>query len=312
MFSIDMLHALVQEDLGPVNEPYLSSDMGVEQAARLWLSRSLLKKYRGHEDERAAELAIEKFLFYNEKCRTMSLAPKGYGDDLIINGVKDLLSDWLHPGGLPIGYGTLSGVTGLGSGSSVGAELGDFYTKLFSSRLTAYTEGTFRLYRSVVSGNPTWAAAENRRHAEYGNLVIGASKTTTVRKESGIRRTICSESILDMFFQRAIGNTLDYITKRRTGIDLSLQPELNREYARLGSLYGDYCTIDLRSASDCEALSTISEVFPRYFVDILKRHRAQRTLLPGGSEVELHMVSTMGNGFTFSLMTMLLSAIVCV
>jgi hypothetical protein len=79
--------------------------------------------------------------------------------------------------------------------------------------------------------------------------------------------------------------------------------------ARLGSIDGSVATIDLESASDSLSLGLCEAVFPRWFLDLLYEYRTPFTKVRG-QQVELSMVSTMGNGFTFPLQTMLFSCVV--
>jgi hypothetical protein len=52
----------------------------------------------------------------------------------------------------------------------------------------------------------------------------------------------------------------------------------------------------------------MDEVFPKGFMGMLRRLRSPMCRLPDGSLAELGMVSTMGNGFTFPLQTLLFAA----
>jgi hypothetical protein len=58
------------------------------------------------------------------------------------------------------------------------------------------------------------------------------------------------------------------------------------------------------------SLAMLRYVLPKWVYDLLVDLRSPYTRLPGGSRVELNMVSTMGNGFTFPLQTALFSCIV--
>ena len=305
----DLLVELLDEDLGSIGASFLSSDMSTEYAFKLWLRNAFVKKFTDREDPSAHQLAVDKFLLYNEKCRLFKIEPKQLYDEEIIGGVRSLLDDWLHPDGVPATLADLTRDSELGSGANIGAESHNFYTKLFDSNLTATSEDLYRYYAGAISGNPTWSLAEMQREFTYGHRVVKASSLSTVPKQFDIKRTICTEPTLNMFFQRGIGNFMELCLKR-VGINLSTQPDKNRELARIGSLTGAYGTTDLRSASDSISITIVRHVFPRYFVDWLMRTRSGFARLPTGELVELHMVSSMGNGFTFPLQTMLFAAIV--
>jgi hypothetical protein len=306
----DLLSDLLREDLGPIDEVMLTSDMTIDAARRLWLSNSFLKKFEDRESNDAHDLAIAKFLSYNQKCASFVLQPKRLFDEELIGGVRTVLDDWLHPNGVPAGLFDFTVEAELGSGSSVETDTTAFYTKLFDSGLTTANEDLRRLYRDFAALNPTWLAAEEARYTNHGNRAVEGSKITTVPKQFDIKRTICVEPVLEMFFQRGIGNFLERVMKKRLGVSLESQPDLNREFARVGSLTGAFGTIDLRSASDCISTTLIESLFPRYFVDWLKRTRCKTATLPDGSRVELSMISSMGNGYTFALQTMLFASIV--
>jgi hypothetical protein len=113
-----------------------------------------------------------------------------------------------------------------------------------------------------------------------------------------------------MMFQKGIGEVLTQQLRRSCGIDLRSQPDKNRTLARLGSETGEFGTIDLSSASDSMSLGLINEFFPRQVVYWLKMTRCEVTILPDGTEVPLHMVSSMGNAFTFPLQTLFFTSLV--
>jgi hypothetical protein len=84
---------------------------------------------------------------------------------------------------------------------------------------------------------------------------------------------------------------------------------LDRNIPRLGWFPG-LATIDLSSASDSIGMKMLRWALPPDFFRALSALRSQRSTLPDGSSVELNMVSTMGNGFTFPLETLLFSSVV--
>jgi hypothetical protein len=58
------------------------------------------------------------------------------------------------------------------------------------------------------------------------------------------------------------------------------------------------------------SLALVREFFPPTVVKWLERARTPFTILPDGREVELHMVSSMGNAFTFPLQTLFFTSLV--
>ena len=113
-----------------------------------------------------------------------------------------------------------------------------------------------------------------------------------------------------MLYQQGIAGVLQARLREVFGIDFSIQPERNARLARIGSEHGYFGTIDLSSASDTISLSLVKDLVPIESLRWLLEARTPYTSLPGGAEVELHMVSSMGNGFTFPLQTTIFACLV--
>lgn len=83
----------------------------------------------------------------------------------------------------------------------------------------------------------------------------------------------------------------------------------NQELAREGSITGELATIDLSSASDSVALRLVEELLPQDYVRLIYMCRSPVCVMPDGEQVSLHKVSSMGNGFTFELETLIFWAL---
>lgn len=70
----------------------------------------------------------------------------------------------------------------------------------------------------------------------------------------------------------------------------------------------DYATVDFSNASDSVRLDVVSGMFPKHIVSLLERHRSEEVLFPDGPWAPAKL-SSMGNGFTFEVMTVLLLSI---
>lgn len=290
----------------------LSSDMGIADIHRAVIARTFTKKFVYAEQPQAEAKAFAKFREFNERCGQVTVQPGAIFDDELVNGVTDLLDDWLHPFGCPLTLEDILTDARPGKKASLGCDELDFYTKLFDSPLTATNDTLRVLYRTFISRNPTWAAAEKARDLHHGSRNVRGSKTSSVPKQNDIRRTICTEPTLNMFFQLGIGMEIRRILMSRLGLDLADQQDVNAELARLGSIDGSFGTIDLASASDSISIELCKRVLPKYFLRWLMLTRSPETIMPDGSWVELQMISSMGNGFTFPLQTMIFAAIVIV
>lgn len=289
----------------------------------LRLVNSFFKKLNDDISETADEDCLKKFLASDELCHRWALTLQDTREEELFNLLKQEVDLFLHPRGEPLvqSYFDLLGHGRAGPGASLGANGTDFYTKFFSSKLTATSSELYQLYNEYVQWFPDWVDAELSRSYNSGCLgLVRGNRLSFVRKTRDISRSICTEASLNMFFQLGLGEILakrlrrfEWCTFEReytTMIDLATQPERNRSLAWLGSTNDSIVTIDLESASDSFSTSLCREIFPNWFLDILMMLRSQEVELPGGVWHELGMISSMGNGFTFPLQTMLFTCVV--
>ncbi len=143
--------------------------------------------------------------------------------------------------------------------------------------------------------HPTW-----RFNAE----VVGGSRLVTVPKNAKTDRTICIEPDLNMYLQKGIGSTIRR-RLRRWGLLSNTAQQYNAELAREGSATGRLATVDLSSASDSIHLGLVDALLPPQWVDLIELTRSPTVILPGGEIRLLRKVSSMGNGFTFELETLI-------
>jgi hypothetical protein len=277
------------------------------------LKSSLLKKFKDVKEKDADALALEKFLASNIRCKNWELKLDNSGDEVLFGQFKHELYKFFTVKGysLVTDAGQISDLGRVGPGSSVAAKGKDFFTKLFSSPLACTNEGLRTLYEHYVCTNPTWSKAEAFRFTEYGRThIVAGNRLSFVDKNATISRVICSEPALNMFFQLGLGTVMENHLSRYFGIDVRTQPDKNRELARIASLRGDLCTIDLASASDSVSLTMLEQVLPADIVSWLKLFRSPTCTLPDGRVEPLYMVSSMGNGFTFPLESIIFACVV--
>jgi len=284
--------------------------------ACLNLADTLLKKFQDNISKDADAHALTKFLTFNAKCNVKEPIDRTAIteiEEISIGEAISIYQDfWFRPGGdyiLSVEK-ILQGID-VGPGASIGVKGTDFYRKIAAGPLTGTRKSLFRLYQSEVSKYPLWLETEKIRFDSFGGYkeVLG-SRLSFVPKTSDISRTICTEPLLNMMFQKGIGAVIEEGLARRFGINLSVQPARNRILARIGSERGTFSTIDLSSASDSISLALMRRITPPYILSWMLEARSDKVELPDGSSVPLHMVSSMGNAFTFPLQTMLFTAIV--
>lgn len=139
-------------------------------------------------------------------------------------------------------------------------------------------------------------------------VVVAGNKVTTVPKNAKIDRVIAIEPDWNMFFQRALGTMIRRRLQRSCRLLLPDAQTRNRELAREGSLTGSLATIDLSAASDSISLALCEVLLPPdWFRHIMALRSAVGTV--GGQRVTYEKVSSMGNGYTFELETLLFWAL---
>lgn len=314
--NADMLQQSLHNDLSnviDVNNPSWSIDNSPEQVACYRLKESLLKKFNQQDKPsvNACEAALGKFLAVNNRMRDWELVLNHVQPDWELLGMlKSELKEFLDPSNEGPIFGDYTEMFHLGyagPGASIDAKGTDFYTKMFGSELTS-TAGLSDVWSTLVRKNEQFRLAYCDAAAISTIKVVDHNKLSFVNKNQDVARCICTEPSINMWMQLGMGAILHNRMKVRYGIDFRVQPEVNRRLARLGSLLDRHVTIDLESASDSLGLKMMDEVFPRNFMGMLRRLRSPNCRLPNGSLVPLEMVSTMGNGFTFPLQTLLFVA----
>lgn len=287
------------------------------QYAKMSLFNSIVKKFHNDKtDEIRDKLALDLFLNVNESCRefVFDVANQTTSEAIAFGEAKDFLYRFFYrndsDGDQLLTLRKISEGFGVGNGANIGAESTSFYSKVANGMMSATSEDLHDLYVQATSFDPIWKRTEITRQQKYGHNVVKNSRLSFVPKSAKISRTICTEPVLNMLFQKGIASLLERELRISLGIDLSTQPDKNRELCRIGSETGKYGTIDLRSASDSMSLTLVHEFFPPAVTRWLMRTRCASASLPGGRLVDLHMVSSMGNAFTFPLQTLFFSALV--
>jgi hypothetical protein len=286
------------------------------QYAMMSLKRSIVKKFHNDETDQTRDLkALELFTKVNSACEKFDFSSvRTEAEAIALGEAKSFLYGFFYPndgqGDQLLTFRKISEGLGLGSGASVGADNGSFYSKVAIGPLTSSNSELLDLYQQAIYFDPTWSHCEKARARGFGHKVVQGSRLSFVPKSSEISRTICTEPVLNMLFQKGIARLIEGRLHQNLGIDLATQPTINRKLCLRGSKSGRFGTIDLSSASDSMSLTLVKEMFPPAVYRWLERTRCDKTILPDGSILDLHMVSSMGNGFTFPLQTAFFSALV--
>lgn len=157
---------------------------------------------------------------------------------------------------------------------------------------------------------------------------VRGSRFATVPKDAAKDRGIAIEPGLNVWGQLAVGEAMRNRLKKR-GLDLVKGQELHCRMAERASVDGLTATIDLSNASNTVSHSLVKLLLPAEWYDLLSELRCSFTRFPmpvvdkegkpilndDGTErlkarwVRLEMFSSMGNGYTFELETLLFAAL---
>lgn len=154
-----------------------------------------------------------------------------------------------------------------------------------------------------------WGHSVAQHHGELS--FVRGNRFTTVPKTAKTDRSIAVEPSLNIFYQLGLGRTLRRRLRRTTGWDLLSAQEIHRQVAKESSVSREYCTLDLSNASDTVSRNLVKLLLPHHWFTRLDELRSSLTLIEG-RWVMLEKFSSMGNGFTFELETILFAALACV
>ena len=148
---------------------------------------------------------------------------------------------------------------------------------------------------------------------KYALTIVDGARASSVPKSSETDRFINIEAFfnilvqacLEWYFRRKLrhyGNDLDFRDKTHR-LDFSI-----RDTQHLHGLlikHEEVCTIDLSNASDSTLMSRLTLFHPAVSAVIL-RTRSAEVIFPDGTSMFPQKVSSMGNGYTFGLMSFLI------
>ncbi len=280
-----------------------------------YLAASLLSKYPDFKlglDTRA--LATEKFFEAERICAitnnrlaspfdrpSIGLSLESYIHTARVK-IRELLGDFCWDDAEP--YFGFSG----GASTRLPRRRGDAYYKFQGKPET--TPNNAELARSALLRVPMWASHLTDRFGpnptDWVKLVIG-NRVDAVPKNAKIDRIIAIEPDLNMFVQKGLGSLLR-LKLKRVGVDLDSQQH-NQHLAYAGSLDGSLATLDLSMASDCVSLELCRALLPPDWFDAFMASRSPRGVTSSGDIIVYEKMSSMGNGFTFELESLIFWAL---
>lgn len=157
---------------------------------------------------------------------------------------------------------------------------------------------------------PRWL--EQMKSVGFPTFQVG-NKVVTVPKDATQNRVIAIEPGINLWFQKSVGSMLQE-RLLRCGIDLRDQGR-NQQLARKASRDDLSATVDFSSASDSIARLLVEDLFsssdPLWYqvMDVCRSHFG---CLDGAANLRWQKFSSMGNGFTFQLESLIFyAAAVC-
>lgn len=216
-----------------------------------------------------------------------------------LDGVKKRVSAVL--GSLP---STLDGRFGPGATFSCKSQASTVCDKMQNRPTMTQNAAPFMYYWKETSW---FRGLANERPDCTEPLVVRGNRFATAPKDATRARGIAIEPDINGFFQLGLHATM---RKRllRVGLDLEHGQALHRRMARQASSKGDFCTIDLSSASDTICKVLVELLLSTQWYLALASLRSGFTLIDGKWHL-LEKFSSMGNGYTFELETLVFACI---
>lgn len=302
---LNAFFAVLHEELQDVNA--MRSE--VEFAKQRQLAR--MRKRAGYRNKALRPAAISSFM-----------ATNALVGDTVVNLDRELVADARHfitvvleriatrydPGNIQValdqrllfelwrfGPGAANGVTGTHAADKIQQPM-------------TCTEACVPFVQRLRRNDPYFALYDQSRGVS-GYSVVNGSRLTTVPKNEDTERTIAIEPSGNMALQLAAGRYLE-MALDSIGLDITNQQPKNKLMAKRGSIDGSIATIDLKSASDMISLDLVRLLMPEKWYELIMAIRSPEIDVPGFGWTRLNMVSTMGNGFTFPLMTFILVSLI--
>jgi len=176
-------------------------------------------------------------------------------------------------------------------------------TRKFQSEI-GITNDAYALFGSSIGvAYPNWFREEHVSDSSF--QLVSGNTITSVPKNSKTDRIIAVEPGLNLYFQKGIGRLIKERLRKR-GVDLTNQ-SINQKYSLDGSLSGNLATVDFSSASDTIAWSVVHKLLPDRWFTVMNSLRSKSGTYEG-RVINWEKFSSMGNGFTFELESLLFYA----
>jgi len=266
------------------------------------LSRSYLKKLPNFEDPSREQRTLDLFMDCEAQCRDTNQRLEAndlghFHDEFnVMKGkIASILGDIPHTLEFAFGPGVSIGRKGIDTGNYAKYSV---YRPSVTDKAAAFAE---TYLNNTLWGDYLKRGHDNRILFEY----VNAAEIAFVPKNFKILRTIAIEPLMNTYFQKGFGGAIRDKLKR-VGVDIR-QQTLNQEAAREARDRGD-ATVDMKSASDTVSRMLVAHSVPIDWYVALDTFRSPLYKLPDGTKGVFEKFSSMGNGFTFELESLLFYA----
>jgi len=154
-----------------------------------------------------------------------------------------------------------------------------------------------------------WGRQDLRRRGDLS--WVRGNRYLTVPKTGLIDRSIAVEPAINVFYQLALGTSIRQRLRNNAGWDLDRAQDIHRRKAKESSVTREFATLDLSNASDTVSRNLVKLLLPAKWFEELDALRSPATLVDGHWHV-LEKFSSMGNGYTFELETLIFAALASV
>lgn len=290
-----------------------------------YLAVKFLSKYPKFSHEKLDPKAAAKrsFFEYEDMCRITNLKFRALDADpslwdptmhqvfwLARRKIRQVLRDPdLESIAHAFGWGP--GATTAASGSYTSA-----YIK-FAKRLDV-TSNCLVLGRCCVNSIPSWVncqlqtddfpSVEASITMDAFNIVRG-NEIVFVPKNAKTHRIIAKEPHVNSYVQKGFGAEIRKLLRIAAGINLKDQGA-NQRLAKEGSITGALSTIDLSGASDTISQELVKLLLPEKWYSLLDQIRSKQGFIREDKTwIHYHKFSSMGNGCTFELESLIFWAL---
>lgn len=306
----------------------------------IWVTRSrrllasVIRKYQAESSEDKAlrvETAMKKFMAAESKCAitnstldTILLYSDGTPTQALYslrNEIEQLLGSTV-PDEI-----TWKGRHGPGSDTATSASRCSVYVK-YSEWPYGVTAGARSAAIQLITSDERWFGALEASYREdldiqpyelicwdwFWELVLreeDGNRITTVPKDWSEDRPIAIEPRMNMYLQLGVDGYIRSRMRKCWHMNLSSQKK-NQELAQEGSVRNDAdtpVTVDLSSASDSVSLKLVELLLPPDWFDYLVSLRSPQGELPDGTILHYAKISSMGNGYTWTLESLVFAAL---